>query len=286
MTAPSALQTPPGPDIVGYFERTVFPNGTELYFRESDHAYYGEVHEVKGKWCGVQASRRVGVSTVCNPFDTGGDGLKFWTEKMTLEGIVRGFNGKRVPSDPHVFRQLLEKKELRWYQIREAKADRGKAIHKQMVHALATHDRVPDLDLLPEDQRGFGQGVMRWFLDRDPEISHAEQVVGSVEHRFAGTLDLRCKIKDPLRPDFGIVDFKSSESGFVPTSVFPQPLGYDLGGLHSGLWDEPAEWNLIVYVYPNGKYREIWSPATHEDFLAGLYTYRRAAEFAKVAKAA
>jgi hypothetical protein len=272
----------------GAFTRTVFPNGTEVFYRESDHAYYGEAREKGGNWVGVQASRRVGVSTPCKHYDGDPDNLLRWTERLTLEGVVQGFQGQSVPEDPHILRQLLENRALRWWQIRDARAAAGTNIHKAVAHALALGEEVPDLGSVPEDQRGFGQAVLSWWLDRQPEVSHAEQIVGSVEHRFAGTLDLRCKIQntDPFRPGYGIVDYKTTESGFVKTSAFPQPAGYDLGGLHSGLWDEPAEWLLIVYLFPDGKYREVWSPATHESFLRALAVYRESYQFSKIARAA
>jgi hypothetical protein len=42
---------------------------------------------------------------------------------------------------------------------------------------------------------------------------------------------------------------------------------------------------MILQLRADGTYREVWSDATHEDFLGALRIYRRSAEFAKVARA-
>lgn len=265
----------------GDIDQITFPNGTQVYYRDRDHSYWREAKRKGDGWSG--SGRLTGVTTLCAPYDFRPDSLLRWVERLTLDGVVRGFNGQRVPSDPHILRQMLENKELRWEQIRDAAGQRGTNAHEIVFHKLALGED-PDLAELPEDQRGFGQGVFRWWLEREPEITHAEQVVASLTHGYAGTLDLRCKISDPLRPGYGIVDLKTS--GFLSGKMCAQPLAYDLGGLHSGLWEEPAEWALIVQVDADGGYREVFlDGVSHDDFLLALSVYRREAEFKKIIRA-
>lgn len=267
------------------FERVEFPNGSEVFYRESDHRYYGEVNYKGGKWTGVAATQRTGVSTLCSPYDYESDGLCHWSTREEREAMVRLFGGRTFPEDPGAVYGMLKANDLTWWALRNKAGERGKRVHKAIAHALATStDDGPDIGVLPEEDRGYGQALMRWWLKRDPQVSHAEQIVGSVEHRFAGTLDLRAKIKDPLRPGFGIVDYKCGNNVWPKDCA--QPAGYDIGGLHSGLWDEPAEWLLIVHLKPNGDYDEVWSPATHEHFLNALAVYRDSQAFGKVVRAA
>ena len=119
MTTATETRTEFGP-----FERIEFPNGTEVYWREDNHSYWrGAKQKPNGDWSG--SGRLTGVTTLCAPYDFRPDNLMRWVERLTLDGVVRGFHGQRVPSDPHVLRQLLENKELRWEQIRDAAGRRG-----------------------------------------------------------------------------------------------------------------------------------------------------------------
>lgn len=277
----SALALPLTEDY-GPFERIDLPNVT-LYYRDDTHSYWsGAKQKANGEWSG--SGRLTGVSTVIAPWDFRPDSLMRWVEKLTLEGIVRGFNGRTVPDDPWALRTLLDQRGLRWEQIRDEAGQRGTNAHELMFHALAKGETVPNLDELPPDQRGYGQGVLKWWSVRDPEVLQAEQIVCSPEHGIAGRLDLRCRVKDPFRAGTGIVDLKTS--GFIATKALVQPAGYDIGCIHSGITDEPADWYMVLQVDEHGGYREIPSPATHADFLLSLGLYRRAAELAKAAKAA
>lgn len=277
----SALALPLEEDY-GPFERVDLPKAT-VYYRDENHSYWeGCKRKPNGEWSG--SGRWTGVSTVIAPWDFRPDSLMRWVEKLTLEGVVRGFSGRSLPDDPWALRTLLEQRGLTWEQIRDEAAQRGTNAHELMFHALAMGETVPNLDELPPEQRGYGQGVLKWWSDREPEVLQAEQIVCSPEHRIAGRLDFRGRVKDPFRPGIGIVDLKTS--GFIANKAMVQPAGYDIGCIHSGLAEEPADWYMVLQVDEYGGYREIISPATHADFLLSLSLYRRAAELGKAAKAA
>jgi len=266
--------------MFGEFEQTILPSGAEVYYRDSNHSYWRGVKEKRdGTYSGT--GRLTGVSTVCGPFDFRPDSLLYWAEKLTLEGVVRGFAGQSVPDDPYVLRSLLERQELRWEQIRDEAATRGTNVHKDMLHALATGETVPDLGDLPPERRGYGQGVMKWWLENSPDVLQAEQVVVDLDHGLAGRLDLRCEIKGEIV----LPDLKTS--GFISTKAHAQVAGYDLGAISSGFG--PSERLLILQVTEDGDYNEVPVQATHEDFLNGLAVYRGAGRIngaAKKAKAA
>lgn len=268
----------------GPFERIDLPKAT-VFYRDSNHSYWQGCKQKteKGqlKWTG--SGRLTGVSTVIAPWDFRPDSLMRWVERLTLEGVTRGFADRKVPQDPHALRTLLDQKELRWEQIRDQAGERGTNAHDLVLHKLAVEQEVPDLSVLPPAERGYGQSIFRWWDLRQPEVFQAEQVVCSPEHGFAGRLDIRCRIKDPFHPGIGIVDLKTS--GFISNKAMVQPAGYDLGCIHSGICDEPADWYMVLQADEKGGLpREIYSPATHEDFLLALRIYRRSAELGKAAR--
>lgn len=253
------------------------PNGTRVYYVDEAHAYY------RCKPNGDRGRRLTGVSTVCAPLDFKPDGLLRWAEKLTLEGVVRGFGGQEVPNDPHILRQMLDTSGLRWEQIREEAAQRGTNVHVQMLHALATGDEIPNLDDLPDEQRGYGQAVMAWWLARKPEVIYAEQVVLSEEHGFAGRGDLWCRVtRGVIAPELWLLDAKTS--GFISAKAHAQIAGYDLGAIASGLTEGPADRLVILQLRDDGTYREITSHASHDDFLAALTVYRAAGRINGAAK--
>lgn len=255
------------------------PNGSRLHYVDDNHSYW------RCKPDGSRGARLTGVSTVCSPLDFRPDSLMRWVEKLTLEGVSRGFNGESVPNDPHILRQRLESKGLRWEQIRDQAAQRGTDVHALMLQALATGDEVPDLDELPLEDRGYGQAVMKWWLDRKPEVLEAEQVVLSETHGFAGRYDLRCVLSGGLESgQTAIVDLKTS--GFVPNKAHAQVAGYDLGAMESGISRVQSDVLLILQVAADGTYQEVRSCATHEDFLAALTVYRASGRIGNAARVA
>lgn len=252
------------------------PNGTRLYYVDADHAYW------RCKDDGGRGKRLTGISTVSGPFDFRPDGLLAWVERLTLEGVARAFAGREVPSDPHVLRANLQSSGLRWEQLRDEAADRGTSVHMEILHALAAGDDVPPLDRLPEEHRGYGQAIMAWWVDREPEVLQAEQVVLSDEHGFAGRLDLRCRVhRGVLAPELWVVDAKTG--GFIPTKAHAQLAGYDLGATLSGL-GEAADRLVILQLREDGTYRELTAHATHKDFLNGLAVYRGAGRINNAAR--
>lgn len=276
---------------LGPFTRTIFPNGESVVFRESNHSYWSDCKQktVKGElqWSGT-APRLAGVSTVVKPYDFRPDELMNWAAKLDHEGITRVFGGKELPEDVAEVRSKLWAYGLSWQQARDAKADTGKAAHEKVLHQLAI-GKEPDLSVLLPEERGFGQAIYRWVLDRDPEFLQAEQVVASIVNGVAGTLDIRVRLNNSSigldhRDGICVVDAKAR--GFIPASSLAQVAGYDKCVVDCGL-GEPADHLLILKLLDDGTYREIWvdqdktPEERHAGFLAALAVYRQAAEYTK-----
>lgn len=276
---------------LGPFTRTIFPNGESVVFRESNHSYWSDckMKVAKGEetWSGT-APRLAGVSTVVSPYDFRPDNLMKWAAETDQVGVARVFGGRECPKDPAEIRSALWAHKVTWQQARDEKADTGKAAHEKVLHQLAL-GKEPDLNVLLPAERGFGQAIYRWVLDRDPEFIHAEQVVASFANGVAGTLDIRVRLNNSaigLDHRDGIVVVDAKARGFIPASSLAQVAGYDKCVVDCGLGD-PADHLLILKLCEDGTYREIWvdqdktPEERHEGFLAGLRVYRQAAEYTK-----
>lgn len=281
---------------LGPFTRTIFPDGTSVVFRESNHSYWSDCKSKTAKgeqvWSGT-APRLAGVSTVVSPYDFRPDSLMKWAAELDHVGVARVFGGRECPSDPADIRSALWANKVTWQQARDEKADTGKAAHEKVLHQLALGNE-PDLNVLLPHERGFGQAIYRWVVDREPEFIHAEQVVASLDNGVAGTLDLRVRLNNSrigldIRDGIAVIDAKAR--GFIPASSLAQVAGYDKCVVDCGL-GEPADHLMILKLLDDGTYREIWvdqdktPEQRHEGFLAGLRVYRQAAEYMKQTQAA
>ena len=259
------------------WERHAFPNGGECFYEPNRHRYYRGIKKRReGGYAGVGSL--TGVSTLCGPFDFRPDSLMAWVERLTLEGVSRGFAGQQVPDDPHVLRTALDSQSLRWQQIRDEAGRRGTNVHLETLHQLAT-EGTADLGSLPEDQRGYGQAVFSWWLANEPEVECAERVVFSDTHGFAGRLDLICVPRKGENAGKRVLaDLKTSK--YVSAKMPVQVAGYDLGYVESGLGG-PCDALVIVQAREDGTFREVEVTASHADFLGALFVYRRAADLSK-----
>lgn len=282
----------------GALEPHQLPNGSHVFYRDSDHAYYREVVERKAGWCGK--GRLTGVSTVTAPFDFKPDLLMKWAARMNGEGIaVLAAEGlsledaddmrsalRWLESAESIWGALLDA-ELTYEHLRDASAASGTAIHKHALHALSTGRPVPDLDVLSDEERGCAQGVMAFWLDCDPEPLQSEQVVADLELGVAGRLDLRCLLgAGRYRGETVMVDAKSKlgDSRYVPIKHHAQLAGYEHCARVCGVGESDRQ--LILLVDAEGGYELIEGQADAEDFGFGVEVYRRSARIGSAAKRA
>lgn len=252
--------------------RVDFPKGPSLFYNDEDHSYW------RCKPDGERSTRLTGHSSVVKPLDFEPDNLMRWSSKLTLEGVCRAYGGKDLPDDPYVLRMRLEALALNWEAIRDDAADRGTNVHKDILHALATDGEI-DLGSIPGEQRGYGQAVMKWWLDKEPEVLNAEAFVYNEPIGVAGQLDLRCRTND--REGVGVVDLKTS--GFIPNKHHAQVVGYDVSSVECGIADERADWLMILQVDEFGDYTEVDVEANDQQFLRTVATYRDANDIGREA---
>lgn len=281
------------------FEKHTMPDGTHIFYHDDRHAYFRDVTQKKGKWCGV--SRLTGVSSVVKPLDFNPDGLLGWAARLTCEGVAqlaadglglqedvrRGVVAPDAISAALVWLEsgpsitaALKDAELTWAHLRDQAATRGTNVHLRALHALARGAAVPDFDALTPEERGYARGVLAFWHEHDPEPLESEQVVFSATHGVAGRFDLRCR----LDGDVVLLDAKTATSSFIPTKHHAQLAGYETLARECGLGASDRQ--VMLRVDADGKYELVDGTATAEDFLAALRVYRASARINRESNAA
>lgn len=303
------------------FEECQMPNGAVCWYCDCRHAYYRSVAPVRkgdpdGDWKGV--GRLTGVSTVVGPADFNPGRLLAWAARTDVEGVAELF--RRSVEAAEAEEEALDvswlgsresiQRELRRYgltygDVRDQAADRGTNTHMHALHALAAGKRVPDYHALSEEEQGYAQGVVAFWLDHDPEPLQAEQVVMDAGLGVAGRFDLRCEIGrrcgrpgcpcagvrrvvgeieayagGEVDPSVVLLDCKTS--GFIALKMHVQLAGYEHCARVSGFGFSEAQW--ILQVDEGGGYALIPSCAATGDFVAVADVYRRAAVINKLAE--
>lgn len=227
----------------------------------------------------LDGTRTVSVSTVAKYIDPDADGLLYWATGLTYEGIAELAD---LLDDTEWLRSresieaALKEAELTWHDLRSKAAVRGTNVHELILAALAENRTLPSLAKLTEDERAYGQAVMRWWTDRRPRPILTEQMVASAEHGFAGRFDLLCEIDG----ETVLVDAKTRGKGVPRLSDHVQLAGYAIASEESGF---PApDRQLALILTPEGEPVECDGLAEPDDFLAALDVYRRKASLGKL----
>jgi hypothetical protein len=234
-------------EMVGDFERHVMPNGSVVYYRDSDHSYYGEIQckSVKAQaYSGVAATRLPSPSTIAKYADTDKDKLMDWVARMTKEGKD-------------------------WRQQRAIKGGIGELAHARFAALLLGQEVTPLTDL-PEKDRAYCEAVDRFFNELSEsgewKLLQQEAVVYSAKHKYAGRFDARLLIGEEV----WLLDGKVS--GYIGKSYHNQLAGYDLAAEESG-YGHTDHIGILQWL-ENGHYRVWPCHGTREGFLLNLGTYR------------
>jgi hypothetical protein len=270
------------------------PDGSVVYYRDSDHSYFRGVKAKGDGWAGT--GRLTGVSTVVKPMDFDPGRLLRWAARLNGEGIaILAADGLSLDDADDMRAALswlgsaesiwraLEDSGLTFEDVRDRAAQRGTNVHKFALHALATGSPVPAFDLLTEETRGYARGVMAFLHECEPEPLQAEQVVWSDELGVAGRFDLRARLHGGgFDGATCLVDAKTS--GFISTKHHGQLAGYDLLARECGVGG--SDRLLILQVDAEGGYELVEAQATPEEFVDALRVYRGAARIGSAARAA
>lgn len=269
-------------------ERHEMPNGVDVvYYNDDNHSYWGGYDEAKGKCSG----RLTGVTTVVKPFDFNPDALLGWAAKMTRQGVatlaaeglglddaddMRAALGFLQSQDQ--IHDALRDAHLRHTDRTKDAQDRGTNVHDVVLNALANGASVPDMPSLTEEEAGYAQGLIGWWLDRDPQPEHAEIVVCDLSLGVAGRLDMIATINGRRT----LVDLKTSSG--IRTTAHVQTRGYEQLARVSGYG--AVEDIVIVLARADGTWYEAPCEAEPGDFERSLSVYRASAAIKRKAGAA
>lgn len=264
--------------------RIDLPNGSALYYVEEDHSYW------RCKPDGSRGRRLTGLTGVIKPIDFRPDNLMRWAAKLNGEGIAElcgpilaATNTDSIPDalawldSADSIWQALEDAELTYNHIRDRAAQRGTNVHELALRALAEGKPVPDFDSMSDEEKGYAQGVVKFWLDHDPEPLDVEQIVADEELGVAGRFDLRAKLS--TYDGIGLIDAKTS--AYISEGAHVQIAGYRFLAEACGVGE--TDYGAILRLSEDGDYELIDVQAEATDFLAAVDCYRRAARIKSAA---
>ena len=231
----------------------------------------------------VNGQRFPSVTTVLRILDK--PALVPWAWSLAVEGAAE-INSRKgvIPVTPAYMRQALVDNEWGWWQKRDAGGLRGSQLHKA-IEDLIEHGKIPSFSEYAEENQGYLRALARWWVECKPTIIATELKVGSLEHGFAGRLDL-------IEDDGGehlILDIKSGGQLKEPIddslARFPyeehhlQSQGYQIG--YEETYEEPIHGGKIINLADNGDYRVTPALGGRDQFLAVLNAYNHVAELRK-----
>ncbi len=194
--------------------------------------------------------------------------LLAWAEAAGAAGAARlAAMGEleHVPADEAI--NIVRLHKLGMDAKRDAGADRGTAVH-DALEFFAREQAVPDLADFPAEVRGYVQGLCGWLLATRPKPSSVERFVGSVQHTYAGRMDLRAT----LDGRDCIVDLKTNPKGRVYDEAHLQARAYAVADVECG--SAPPEGIVIVAVGEDGSFEMVECEAEAGDWLNVLATHR------------
>lgn len=159
--------------------------------------------------------------------------------------------------------------------IRDEAGTRGTSIHEALVQLGM--GIIPDVwgvdSPFPLEDRPVVAGLIRWYIEQEPEFVVQEQIVASKKHGFAGRFDLIVR-----RPNgnLAMVDLKTSKSVY-PDSHFRQLKGYEIAWLENG--GEPLDELVVLHVDHAGDYREHQVRCMPQHFLMCLEQLKSMRDF-------
>lgn len=238
-------------------EYTEHPSGLKVEYRDASHRY----------WLHTGADRIAvpSVTGVLRVLDK--PALIPWSEARGIAGAIEAVRlGEiNVHDDASVANAVGTVRALKLGQdaARDAGAERGTSLH-DALQAYVENGKPPAISEFPAEHRGYVQALCRWLLAARPEPTAVEVCVGSVEHGFAGRLDLRANVDGR---DL-VIDLKSSKNARVWDEPHVQLAAY-MGALVECGHPAP-DGGLIVAIGEDGTFQAAECEASYEDFLAIL----------------
>lgn len=264
------------------------PNGSAIFYDDDRHAYYRAktYHAEDGSRGWSRSTRLTGCSTLAKPFNYDSGRLLAWKERVTCEGIADLVNndlldggGNEWLRSEQAIRSRLKLAGSDADSVRDKKATLGTNVHR-VLEGLAGVCDLPNVDEMPEEEKGYARAVFKWWEERRPVVTHAEQFVYSETHGYAGRFDLRAHPENSALPY--LLDLKTSS--FIGPQYHVQLALYELAARECGVGESHVQ--IVLQVKPDGTWREIPCQATERDALAAIAVYRGVARIEREARAA
>lgn len=260
---------------------TKYPN-VEIAFYEDKHRY-----EVRKKWVNRHGELwsdwwpADGVTSVLGKvFDKSGP-MAWWGMGLGAKGVIELLDREPVlkvlNADTPELSNMLTKHKLTVNHQRDSAADRGTAVHT-FIERYAKTGRWPAEEDIPYGQEGYIDAFDSWLRDYNPVFSDSEVVVGSAEHSYAGTYDMRIVDGDGR---IGLGDVKTGKRLY--DSVFAQLGAYELASIECGLG--ATNFQFAVRLGADGQYEYEESQVEPEEvWLPCLEAYRAQKQIADARK--
>lgn len=246
------------------------PSGIRIAYFDSSHRYKIG-HDDEG--VGTSETEMNFVPSVSTVLDKSiPKSLSGWAERGGVEGTLRVIReGPPVPMETDVILDEMKRRGTRFWQRRDQAGLRGTSVHT--AFELLANGEVPKLSDYPEHERGYIQGIARWWMHAEPDVEHSELMIGSYLHGYCGRLDLIAR----LGPRRGVIDLKTSKS--IRETHHFQTAAYRIGVEEAGYGR--TDFGAILRVGEDGTYEYVETWATAPQFLALLGSYRALREFEK-----
>ena len=207
-----------------------------------------------------------------------------WAARVTREGIAAWIDGQLnsqgttcadvvdVLLDPEWAYEVLKDNSLRWQDIRDDAADRGKAEHATLEFLAnaalkgdsGDSDSIAHRMLDNPKTTGFAKATSQWWLDTQPEVVASEAFVYDLREGYAGTVDLVTTDK--------VIDLKSRANHLGPYDSDHIQVGAYWSAIKS-MGEFCPEGRSVLVIHEDGTYIEEDSKIDPWTFLDLLSVY-------------
>lgn len=221
--------------------------------------------------------------------------MAHWGYYLALNGMVEALGEDPVTYlafTADEWKQELKDRGVAPTRVRDKAAVRGQAAHDVMeavgLGDLGQATQLAEMEIEHEQTR-YGQAVLRWWEDRrdDVIIAATERPVWSLDHGYAGTLDLVLDWSDEANGDyFEVADLKTHKpaSGFTIEGKGAAYIGDVIQcAAYRQAWEEMNMGKIhgqrVIVARENGEYLEDTREVDARVFNALVEVYHAKARF-------
>jgi hypothetical protein len=209
--------------------------------------------------------------------------LTWWGMKVGIEGVYElmgkpGYDWETISVEDTI--SALTEHKLTVNHVRDKAADRGSSVH-QAFEDYCAHGIEPNPDNYPPSESGYVRALIRFMDEVGFEVIHAEVMVGSARHGYAGRFDLLAvtveqtvktgpRTERTIPTGMGLIDLKTSKGVYQSHKL--QLAGYREALEECGYGRTNYEGVILARL--DGTYDFQVSDANPAQFLAVLGAYK------------